>query len=274
MDLIGRSRTGCDVPIVILLLLGRSAAVVRLLVVSHIRIYREGLRDALSRSRELQIVGAAASLEETLDRLSRDPVEAVLLDTGMPDALIFIEAVSGRYADARLVAFGLSDSWESIVEYAEAGISGYVPKEGSVDDLVRVVLRVARGELECSAGVAGALLRRVSQLAARKPTHSPVPDLTPREWQVARLIGEGLSNTEVARSLNIKLATAKAHVHQVLAKLGARRRGEVVSRLGNGIPPAALPPSPVGGVAIEAVGRGDSSAPRSQPYPPQSPVPS
>ena len=223
---------------------------VRLLVVSHIRIYREGLRDALSRGQGLQIVGAAASLNETLDRLSRDPVETVLLDTGIPDALTFIETVSGRYADARLVAFGLSDSKESIVAYAEAGISGYVPKEGSVDDLVRVVLRVARGELECSAGVAGALLRRVSQLAGPTPAHSPVPDLTPREWQVARLICDGLSNTEVARSLNIKLPTAKAHVHQVLAKLGARRRGEVVSRLAKGIPPVGSRPSPVGGVAI------------------------
>jgi DNA-binding NarL/FixJ family response regulator len=223
---------------------------VRLLVVSHIRIYREGLRDTLSRGGDLQIVGAVASLEETLDSLNRSPVDTVLLDTGIPDALAFIEAVASRYADAKLVAFGLSDSpRESIMDYAEAGISGYAPKDSSVEDLIRVVLRVARGELECSAGVAGALLQRVSQLAAHKQTHSAVPDLTPREWQVARLICDGLTNMEVARSLNIRLATAKAHVHQVLGKLGARRRGEVVSRLTRSIPAARPPSNPAGGRA-------------------------
>ena len=61
------------------------------------------------------------------------------------------------------------------------------------------------------------------------------PDLTPREWEVAHLIGDGFTNKEIASSLDIRVPTAKAHVHQVLAKLGARRRWEVVSRLPDAI---------------------------------------
>lgn len=135
------------------------------------------------------------------------------------------------------MAFGISECKKEIMEYAEAGISGYVPKDGSVDDLVQAILRAVRGELECSADIAGALLRRVSELAIHHPPKPAPPGLTPRERQVAGLIGEGLSNKEIASCLEIREATAKAHVHQVLAKLGARRRGEVVLHLPDGMAP-------------------------------------
>jgi DNA-binding NarL/FixJ family response regulator len=96
-------------------------------------------------------------------------------------------------------------------------------------------MRAVRGELECPADIAGALLRRVSELAAHKQSKPALPELTPREWQVAGLIGQGLTNKEIAARLEIQVPTAKAHVHQVLAKLGASRRGEVVLHLPHGI---------------------------------------
>jgi len=207
----------------------------RLLIVSGVRIYREGLREALMQSELAHAVDAAGSLAETLDYLNRTDVDALLLDTGTLDALSFIKTVCENFRDTKVVAFGLSDSRDEIMAYAEAGISGFVSKESSVDDLIRVLEGAVRGELECPADIAGALLRRVSELATQKRAKQTNPDLTPREWEVAHLIGDGFTNKEIASSLDIRVPTAKAHVHQVLAKLGARRRWEVVSRLPDAI---------------------------------------
>jgi DNA-binding NarL/FixJ family response regulator len=85
------------------------------------------------------------------------------------------------------------------------------------------------------ARVAAGLLRRLAVTVSRGKSPnaaSPAPALTARERQTAELIGTGLSDKEIARRLNISLVTTKSHVHNLLGKLNAQRRGQVVSRLG------------------------------------------
>lgn len=82
--------------------------------------------------------------------------------------------------------------------------------------------------------MAAGLLRQIAVTASLGNGHnttSPVPALTRRERQTAELIRTGLSDKEIARRLNISLATTKAHVHNLLGKLNAQRRGQVVTRL-------------------------------------------
>jgi DNA-binding NarL/FixJ family response regulator len=204
---------------------------VNTLVVSDIRIYREGLSEVLARSGEINVTGAAASLAETLGYLARSPVQVVLLDMATGDALSLTQTVTARFSQVKVVAFGLTECKKDIIAYAEAGISGYVSKDGSADDVISAILRAVHGELECSAKVAGALLQHLTELARRTKTHAGQDSLTPRELQVAELIGQGLSNTEIASLLRIRVATTKTHVHHVLEKLGAHRRGQVVVHL-------------------------------------------
>ena len=201
------------------------------LVVSDIRIYRDGLREILCRSGQITVVGVAASPAETLGYLARSPVDVVLLDMGTLEALTLTQAISCNFSQVKVVAFGLSDCKDDIIAYAEAGISGYVSKDGSVDELISAILRAPQGELECSPKVAGALLAQLSKLAKDKNAHHGQDSLTRRELQVAKLLGQGLTNSEIASVLRIRVATTKAHVHHVLEKLGARRRGQVSMRL-------------------------------------------
>jgi DNA-binding CsgD family transcriptional regulator len=118
------------------------------------------------------------------------------------------------------------------VACAEAGVVGYVGAEGSLDDVTAAIEGAARGEPRCTPQVVAALLRRVAALAGEvRPTRVGLPALTGREHQVVALIEAGLSNKEIARRLHVEVATVKNHVHNILKKLQARSRVEIVARV-------------------------------------------
>ena len=111
---------------------------------------------------------------------------------------------------------------------------GYVPNTAPLADLVPLIVNIHGGQQLCSGRVAAELLRRIavteSLVIGRNPPSPAVP-LTRRERETAELIATGLSDKEIARRLNISLATAKLHVHNLLGKLNVQRRGQVVGRM-------------------------------------------
>jgi DNA-binding NarL/FixJ family response regulator len=209
----------------------RAFTLVNILVVSDIRIYREGLRELLARNGQINVAGTASTSNDAIDLLVKSPIDVILVDVGSETALALTKAVGTHFSRIKVVAFGLTDCKKDILEYAEAGISGYVSKEACASDLVSAVVHASQGELHCSPEIAGALMERLSRLAKQNSSISVNSDLTPRELQIAELVSEGLSNSEIASCLKIRLATTKTHVHHILDKLGVRRRGQVNSRL-------------------------------------------
>jgi DNA-binding NarL/FixJ family response regulator len=117
---------------------------------------------------------------------------------------------------------------------ASAGVSGFVTPGGTINDVVAAVHSAVRGELVCSPRTAAMLLHRVSLLNARPPADTDKSALTQREQDIVLLLNDGLSNKQIARSLNIRNATVKNHVHSILSKLRISRRGEVAAQLRRG----------------------------------------
>jgi len=107
--------------------------------------------------------------------------------------------------------------------------AAFVGCSSNVDELVKAVLAALRGELACSPAVAALMCERLASLSASGPRQ--VSGLTRREREVAALIGQGLSNKEIASDLRIGPATVKNHVHSILEKLNVRRRSAIVSQL-------------------------------------------
>lgn len=145
-----------------------------------------------------------------------------------------VRAIAGTAPDVKVVALAVAETEteDDIISCAEAGIAGYVPREGSGEDLLWTIEHVARGEAPCSPRIAATLLRRVAALAAeRRPASRGATGLTPRQRQIVGLIGQGLSNREIAQRLCIELSTVKNHVHSALEKLGTNRRAEAVALL-------------------------------------------
>jgi DNA-binding NarL/FixJ family response regulator len=187
------------------------------------RLYREGLAKALVGVRGLRVLASAASAAELLHECSRVHPSLVLLDMAVPGALDAAATLRLAHPRMRIVALGMHGE-DQVVACAEAGIAGYVDRDASLRDLVATVRSVARGELLCSPRIAARLMRRVAELANQPRAPQPRAHLTRREREVVALIGEGLSNKEIAQRLNIELATAKHHVHNVIEKLGVRSR--------------------------------------------------
>lgn len=194
---------------------------IRILIVSQIRFYREGLAEALPRHPGLCVAGTAASHDEARALMASVRPDVVLLEAALPGARTLLDG------PARVVVVAVDDGEDEVLGWAEAGVAGYVTREGSLAEVVAAVQGAAAGELHCSPQIAASLLRRLtflaSQVRERVAPAAPV-HLTTREREIVELIARGLSNKGIARQLGIEPATAKNHVHNILSKLQVERR--------------------------------------------------
>jgi two-component system nitrate/nitrite response regulator NarL len=203
----------------------------RIFILSDVRLYREGLAWSVSQRPELEVIGASAPSAEALAQIASSVPTAVLLDFATPGALDLPKELSRLLPGIKIIAFAVSEIDDELIACAEAGIAGFVTRDGSVDDLVMSILNALRGEVFCSPHITGLLFKHVAALSDARSGPSSKHALTRREREVAELVNEGLSNKEIARSLRIGSATVKNHVHNILEKLHVNRRGEAAARL-------------------------------------------
>ena len=203
---------------------------VGLAIVIGVRLYRQGLAQALAGDPRFRITTVAATPAGAFESLRRDPPDIALVDASPQSLRAVVRALRERVSELRVVALAVPDSTSAVLAYAEAGISGYVTTEGSLAVLTETLTSVARDELPCSPRVAAMLLHRVGALAGDRDRGEPGrPRLTARELEIVRLLDEGLSNKEIAVHLCIQANTVKNHVHNILGKLELSRRDEVAS---------------------------------------------
>jgi two-component system, NarL family, nitrate/nitrite response regulator NarL len=200
---------------------------IRLLVLSHVRLYREGLAGWLEGRRSVEVAGSAEDCEAALAQTSLTSPDIVLIDMATPDALGIVAAITRSAPATKIVAFAVHEEDElQIVRCVESGASAFVTCESSVEDLITAIESVARDELLCSPRIAATLGRRLAALATGNEPLLDREALTSRERQVLGLIGDGLSNKEIGQHLSIAEATVKNHVHRVLKKLEVRTRNQ------------------------------------------------
>lgn len=207
------------------------ADIVRVVIIDDIRLYREGLAQALCADERIRVVGTAGERDEALASLLELRPDIVLLRVGSVESLRLVRALTGTQPETRVIALGVDETDDAVLACIESGSAGYLLRQGSLADLRAAVESVARGETLCSPRVAATLMRRVAALAAGHQPAVAEPQLTPRERDIVRLIDEGLSNKEVALRLSIEVHTVKNHVHNILEKLQVRHRWEVPARV-------------------------------------------
>jgi two-component system, NarL family, nitrate/nitrite response regulator NarL len=216
----------------------------RIFVISDVPVSRVGLVHVLRADRRLRVIGNADGWEEALRgmRELEPPPDVLLVDLPLPEGLGGLPALLAAFPTLPVVALAGSEDEETIIPWAEAGVSGLLSRHASLDELIRIVDGAARGQTMCTQRVTSVLMRWLARAGQRRPSDGVLaPRLTLREREIARLIDQGLSNKEIARHLQIELATVKNHVHNILRKLNASRRGEAAAILrGEGVEPDVL----------------------------------
>ena len=212
----------------------------RLLIVAEVSLYREALALGLDRWDGFAVIDRVAAWRDALPLIDHRGVDLVLLDLPSSSAVAPVRGIRAASRNVHVVALCASEE-DDILTWAEAGVDGFATRDQSVNELAEVLRSVSRGEIPCSARVASTLLRRVGTLAASRNGRG-ADDLTLRELEILELIDQGLSNKEIARRLRIELPTVKNHVHNILGKLNASRRGEAAAivrggRTADGAPP-------------------------------------
>jgi two-component system nitrate/nitrite response regulator NarL len=200
---------------------------VRLLICSDVRIFREGLAEILRRRADIGIVDTASGGGACLDKAREVASTILVLDMATAGSAAFLRELGQSVPDVSVIAIGVSETESDVIAYAEAGVAGYVTRDQPIDDLLAAVAGVDRGEAPCSPRAAAMLLRRISVLAAAQRPHAATGALlTGRELEILGLIRQGLSNKQIGQQLYIEVPTVKNHVHNILEKLAVRGRRE------------------------------------------------
>jgi two-component system, NarL family, nitrate/nitrite response regulator NarL len=203
-----------------------SVAVTRLVLVTDVTLYREGLRQLLAREAALDVVGVAASSAEALDLIGSLHPDVVLIDTSLEGGLHAARAMRAASPGHKLIALALSEDEADVIAWAEAGMSACVTRDAGLPDLVSAIDGAMNGQSVLSPALTASLLKRLAVRASQDPDLVPPSPLTSRELDIVQLIAQGLSNREIARALSIALPTVKNHVHNILEKMHVHRRAQ------------------------------------------------
>jgi two-component system nitrate/nitrite response regulator NarL len=207
-----------------------AAPALKLLIASEVRFLRESLGEILGRNRAMLVIGHAQDGDEMLSLSHELRPDMVLLDAAVRNGIAAVRQLREMGARPRVVVFAVTESIESVVDWAEAGVAGYIPSTAALVDLNTLVTDIEAGRQACSGSVSAGLIRRIAATAKWSDGRRPSPaKLTRRELEIVGLIGTGLSNKEIARRLNIGVATTKSHVHSLLNKLNLQRRGQAAN---------------------------------------------
>ncbi len=204
---------------------------IRVVIADDQRMIRAGLRALLESDATVEVVGEAGDGATALTLCATKRPDIVLMDIRMPgmDGLEATRRIRAEYPSVSVIVLTTFDLDEYVFAAVRAGAAGFLLKDGDADDLLQAVHVTARGDALMSPGA----LRRLFDAFASTPSPSAssralLERLTNRERDVLRLVAQGLSNSEISAALFVSEATTKTHIGNLLAKLHARDRAQLV----------------------------------------------
>ena len=206
----------------------------RVLLIEDNRLLREGIAAILDEHGDFEVI-AMAEDGDALDELqkSEQTPDVVLLDLGLEktNSLQLMQRLRAEQPDVRVIAMDILPEQVDMVEFVEAGGSGFILKSAGLQDYVETIKAVARGENVLPSTLTTSLFTQIVESALE--SDAGIPDsairLTVREKEIVGLISEGLSNKEISSRLHIATHTVKSHVHNILEKLALSSRLQIAA---------------------------------------------
>ncbi|WP_329625225.1 response regulator transcription factor [Streptomyces sp. NBC_01255] len=204
-----------------------ATAPTRVFLVDDHEVVRRGLRDLIDDEPDMEVVGEAASAEQALARGPALRPDVAVLDVRLPDGdgISVCRELRSRMPDVACLMLTSFDDEDALLDAIMAGAAGYVLKQIKGSDLVAAVRTVATGQSMLDPATTARLMHSLRDPEPAKPPEDErLAVLSDRERSVLELIGEGLTNRQIAKRLYLSEKTVKNHISRLLGKLGVERR--------------------------------------------------
>ena len=203
--------------------------ILRVVIADDHPFYRQGLARLLSQS-GVEVVGEAANGPDAIELVERTAPDVAVVDLNMPgmSGVEVTRRLNERMPASRVLVVSVSAQEEDVTEAILAGASGYVLKDGPVEEVVAGIRAAAAGESLLSPRIAGTLLDRIRDREVQ-PDLPPIP-LSGRELQVLRLVAQGRGESEIGEALHIGAGTVTKHISSLLMKLQVENRVQAAMR--------------------------------------------
>jgi DNA-binding NarL/FixJ family response regulator len=200
----------------------------RILIIEDNRVLLDGIAEMLNGEADMRVVSTIGSGNNVLLKARQTNPHVILMDVGLKNfkESSVVESIIKQMPEVKVIGMGFIPSQSDIVEFVEAGASGFIMKDATVKVFLRTIRSVADGAKILPPSLAGSLFARVAELALkkRKGKITDAVRMTKREREIIVLIADGLSNKEIAQELNIATHTVKSHVHNIMEKLALHTR--------------------------------------------------
>jgi DNA-binding NarL/FixJ family response regulator len=207
---------------------GGARTVIRVFLLDDHEVVRRGLRELLEAESDIEVVGEASTAQSAMNRMPTLEPNVALLDVRLPDGdgvTVCREIRSTMPGTACLMLTAYGDD-QALLGAIMAGAAGYVMKQASGTELVGAVRALAAGRSTLDADAARRVMRRLREGSAQGES---VSALSAQEKRVLDLIGDGLTNRQIAERMFLSEKTAKNYVSAVLSKLGMQRRSQAAA---------------------------------------------
>lgn len=199
---------------------------IKIIIADDHKMFRESLAKILSREQISQVTGEAGSGEELLQLMKQLEVDIILMDISMP-GMGGVEATRQAMAllpTVKIIALSSHDTELDYYKMVDAGAKGFVLKNAGINELRHAITEVADGRTWFSSE----LLQKIIQTMNKKPEQNPLSELTERETEILKLICESLTNSEIAKRINVSYDTVKWHRANLLSKSGSSNTAGLV----------------------------------------------
>jgi two-component system response regulator DegU len=201
---------------------------VEVLIVNQANLICNLLSIVLHQEKDIKVVGAVLAADEAIELADKCDIMLVVADLPHDGALTLAINVGRKLPDTHVLITGVEKTPKTILKYIEAGASGYVLKEFSVEELVEQIRALPEGRAYADPEMVAELIERLSELADKcadlAHLQKGLDTLSPRENEVLELLSTGKSNADIGEAMHIEVGTVKNHVHSILKKLGVANR--------------------------------------------------
>jgi DNA-binding NarL/FixJ family response regulator len=166
-------------------------------IVAAVRLYREGVARLIRDDASLRLVGLGPPDDHSLRKIAAVAPRVVLVDVGETRIGTFVRRLAAATPGYGVIAIGIQEEDETVVECAEVGVRGYLERDASLTELAQAVRDLAKGELHCPPRIAAILFRNIGAAASRDRAGNALSHLTGREREIVGLIDRGLMNTKI-----------------------------------------------------------------------------